>query len=102
MRASLYVPSTHLPLARKRNFARPGFSLTTLIVAKRVGVSTPFSGSRGALVGAAVVADMVCLLFDDRDCGGSSLESTACPMGNGHAATPADSSQCFQQDAGSA
>jgi hypothetical protein len=44
---SLCVPPFHLLLARKRNCARAGVSLTALTVAKSTGVFTPLRGSRG-------------------------------------------------------
>jgi len=42
----LCVPETHLFVARNWNLASGGLSLTALMVANSVGVSTPLSGPR--------------------------------------------------------
>ncbi|MER8504880.1 hypothetical protein [Mesorhizobium sp. M1142] len=44
----LWVPAIHRLLARNWNLASSGWPATALMVARRVGVSTPFLGSRGA------------------------------------------------------
>src|SRR6478752_6262812 len=59
------VPAIHSPFARNWNCASDRWSATAAMVAKSLGVSTPFIGTRGRFVGAGismVVALMVGLL----------------------------------------